>query len=287
MSHSQAPAGQLYIVATPIGNLNDFTMRAIEVLGHVSVIAAEDTRHSRKLLSHYGIKTPCIALHEHNEREQLHSIAERLRSGQDVALISDAGTPLINDPGYQLVHYCVEHGLQVQPIPGASAVITALSAAGIPCDRFCFEGFVPAKSAARIQAFRNRCHDGASLVYYLSPHRWEDALRDMISVFGEQRQVVLARELTKIHETFHRDTLAGLLQWMSENRQQQKGEMVVIVAAEQRDADELDPRSSQWLSLLLKEMSPSRASALLAEMLGVNKKPLYQLALQLQDVSKK
>ena len=276
--------GQLYIVATPIGNLQDFTMRAIEVLQNVDVIAAEDTRHSRKLLMHYGINTACVALHEHNEREQIAKISAMLLDKKKVALISDAGTPLVSDPGYQLVHHCVQHGIRVVPVPGASAAIAALCAAGLPSDRFCFEGFAPAKSAARLQALQARQYESATLIYYLSPHRWQPTLQDMVTVFGAEREAVLAREISKIHETFYRDTLQGILQWMEQYPQQQKGEMVLLVAGNRDAVDAaISEQSSQWLRLLLKEMSPSRASALLAEMLGVPKKSLYQMALQIQD----
>ena len=276
--------GQLFVVATPIGNLQDFTMRAIEVLQSVDIIAAEDTRHSRKLFTNYGIKTPCVSLHEHNEREQLHKLGERLRQGQRVALISDAGTPLISDPGYQLVKHCLQIGVRVVPIPGPSALIAALSAAGLASDRFCFEGFAPAKSAARLQSLALRRHETATLIYYLSPHRWRDTLSDMIQVFGAERSAVLAREITKLHEIFHQDTLGGLLQWMDTHAEQQKGEMVLLLAGAVDSIDpDLDQRSREWLSLLLKELPPSRAAAVLAEMLGVKKKVLYQLALSIQN----
>jgi len=276
--------GQLFIVATPIGNLQDFTMRAIEVLQSVDIIAAEDTRHSRKLLMHYGIKTPCVALHEHNEREQIEKICAMLRDSKNVALISDAGTPLVSDPGYQLVRHCVDSQLRVQPVPGACSPIAALSAAGLPSDRFCFEGFPPAKSAARIQAFQARQHESATLIYLISPHRWQSTLEDMLQVFGGDRVAVLAREISKIHETFHRDRLSGLLRWMEDNPQQQKGEMVLLLEGNAEPGDPaLNQQSTQWLRLLLKELPPSRASALLAEMLGVKKKVLYDMALRIQS----
>jgi len=274
--------GQLFVVATPIGNLQDFTMRAIEVLQTVDVIAAEDTRHSRKLLMHYGIKTPCVALHEHNEREQIDKIIAQLRDNKQVALISDAGTPLISDPGYQLVRHCVAQQIRVLPIPGASALLAALSAAGLPSDRFCFEGFPPAKSAARLAALRARQFESATLIYYLSPHRWRPTLEDMRQVFGADREAVLAREITKIHETFRRDSLAGLIDWMEAHAEQQKGEMVLLLAGADDAIDsQIQQRSAEWLALLLKDLPPSRASAILAEMLDVPKKQIYEMAVKM------
>jgi len=285
-SQNQGPnrnPGQLFVVATPIGNLQDFTMRAIEVLQHVDLIAAEDTRHSRKLLMHYGIKTPCVALHEHNEREQIEKIVALLRDDKNIALISDAGTPLISDPGYHLVRHCVSQHIRVQPVPGPSASIAALSAAGLASDRFCFEGFPAAKSAARIQAFQARQLESATLIYFLSPHRWQETLMDMLSVFGADRGVVLAREISKIHETFHRAPLRDLIEWMAQNPQQQKGEMVLLVEGNRDAVDPaLTPQTLQWLRVLLKELPPSRASAVLADMLGLKKKVLYDMALQIQ-----
>jgi len=275
--------GQLFVVATPIGNLQDFTMRAIEVLQAVDVIAAEDTRHSRKLLMHYGIKTPCIALHEHNEREQIDKIIAQLRDNKRVALISDAGTPLISDPGYQLVSRCAAEHIRIIPVPGASALLAALSAAGLPSDRFCFEGFPPAKSAARLAALRARQFEGATLIYYLSPHRWRPTLEDMRQVFGADREAVLAREISKIHETFHHDSLDGLIHWMEADSDQQKGEMVLLIAGADEVVDShVQQRSAEWLALLLKELPPSRASAILAEMLDVPKKQIYELAVKIQ-----
>lgn len=220
-------AGQLYIVATPIGNLADITYRAVRTLQEVSLVAAEDTRHSRKLLTHYQIETPLVSYHEHNARQKVEPLLDRLRSGQDLALISDAGTPGIADPGYRLVQACLEAGIQVTAIPGPSALIAALSVAGVPTDRFTFEGFLPAKAAARRAQLKQRSTADHTLVFYEAPHRLAATLTDMQETFGPQRDLVIARELTKLHEEVFRGTVGEAAQHFGEGRI--RGELVLIV----------------------------------------------------------
>lgn len=278
---SNGEAGVLYVVATPIGNLKDFTQRAVDILAKVDLIAAEDTRHSRRLLAEYGINTPCVAVHEHNERQQCEALVGRLRAGQSIALISDAGTPLISDPGFTLVRQARNEQITVVPIPGANAAIAALSVAGLPCDRFSFEGFLPAKSAARIRCLEALMAEPRTLIFYESPHRIVDCLTDMLQVFGAERQVVLARELTKLYETVQGDRMDNLLDWVKQDSQQQKGEMVILIAAAIPQQDALDANTEKWLRLLLHEIPMSRAAALVAEMTGLAKKQVYDAALRL------
>jgi 16S rRNA (cytidine1402-2'-O)-methyltransferase len=210
----------LYVVATPIGNLEDMTARAIRILSQVDMIAAEDTRHSRKLLKHYGIKANMLAVHEHNESEQIPWLIESLRAGKSIALISDAGTPLISDPGFKLVRAVSAAGFTVVPVPGACAAVSALSAAGLPSDRFVFAGFPPAKAAARRRFFRKHAGEPYTLIFYESPHRIMESLADMATEFGAERQGVLARELTKKFETFSAGTLAALHKWLTRESNQ-------------------------------------------------------------------
>ena len=205
----------LYIVSTPIGNLGDMSPRAVETLQAVDLIAAEDTRHSSRLMQHFDIKTQMWALHDHNERSQADRILQRLEEGENIALISDAGTPLISDPGYHLVRIIREAGYSVVPVPGACAFVAALSASGLPTDRFIFEGFLPAKTKARRERLDNVVEEPRTLVYYESPHRLTDTLADMLAVFGSDRYVVMARELTKTFETIHGDRLEGLVEWVN------------------------------------------------------------------------
>jgi len=221
--------GTLYLVATPIGNLADITQRAISVLDQVDVIAAEDTRHSQRLLSYLGIKTKLLAYHEHNEEQVTPKLLDELESGKAIALISDAGTPLISDPGYRLVAQAHDREVKIVPIPGVCAAITALSAAGLATDSFAFEGFPPAKQGARLQFFEPFAKQKRSLIFYVSCHRIIDTLKDMQTVFGETRRVTFARELTKTFETIKRMTLAELIPWVEGDLNQRKGEIVVIV----------------------------------------------------------
>jgi len=275
-------AGVLYVVATPIGNLADISPRALAVLAGVDLIAAEDTRHSGRLLQHYQITSKTLALHDHNERDRAPDVVTRLAQGKSVALISDAGTPLISDPGFHLVRLARASGIKVVPVPGTNAMITALSAAGLPSDRFVFEGFLPSKSTARKKRLEAMGAETRTLVFYEAPHRLLDTLADMVTVFGAERHVVLARELTKTFETIKGDTVAALRKWASDDPDQQKGEMVLLVAGVNAAEDDApDGEAQRILKILLDELPLSQASALAAKITGGKKKPLYQLGLSL------
>ncbi|WP_036228288.1 16S rRNA (cytidine(1402)-2'-O)-methyltransferase [Marinobacterium jannaschii] len=272
----------LYVVATPIGNLQDMTLRAVEVLQSVSLIAAEDTRHSARLLSHFNINTRQLSVHEHNERQRSEMIVQQLAAGNSVALISDAGTPLISDPGYILVGIVREAGYRVVPLPGCAAFVTALSAAGLASDRFSFEGFPPAKKGARLEQYRSLADESRTLIFYESPHRVLDSLRDMAQAFGGDRKVAVARELTKTFETIRSGSLDELLVWMEADHNQQKGEFVLLVeAAPRRKEESLGAEQLRILSLLTEELPVSQAAALAAKITGIKKKVLYQAALEI------
>jgi 16S rRNA (cytidine1402-2'-O)-methyltransferase len=272
------------VVATPIGNLDDLSARALKVLNEVAVIAAEDTRHSARLMQHFGIGTPLVACHEHNERDQGGRFLARLHAGEDLALISDAGTPLISDPGYHLVRQARAAGIAVVPVPGACALIAALSAAGLPSDRFIFEGFLPAKTAARRARLGQVKEEPRTLIFYEAPHRILESLEDMREVFGGERPAVLARELTKAFETLKGLPLAELCAWVAGDSNQQRGECVVLVAGWQAPEGDaaVNAEALRVLNLLLEEMPLKRAAALAAEITGVRKNLLYQVALQQQ-----
>lgn len=274
--------GTLYVVATPIGNLDDISARALRILREVALIAAEDTRHSARLLQHFGIPTPLAACHEHNERDQGGRFLARLQAGEDVALISDAGTPLISDPGYHLVRQVRAAGIPVVPVPGACALIAALSAAGLPSDRFIFEGFLPAKAAGRRARLEQVREEPRTLIFYEAPHRILESLQDMRDVFGGERPALLARELTKTFETLQGLPLAELCQWVAADSNQQRGECVVLVAGWQAPEGEeaVSAEALRVLDLLMAEMPLKRAAALAAEITGVRKNLLYQVALE-------
>ena len=233
-----AEKNTLYVVATPIGNLGDMSQRAQEILATVDVIAAEDTRHSARLLQHFAISTPCIALHEHNERQVSESILNRIENGDAVALISDAGTPLLSDPGFHLVREAHQRGLKVVPVPGASALLAALSVAGLPTDCFKFVGFLASKSSHRQQQLSVLQKEPCTLVFYESPHRILESITDMADVLGEDRVATIARELTKTFETVKQDSLSSLKSWVEADSNQQRGEFVVIVSGWQEPADD-------------------------------------------------
>lgn len=273
--------GILYIVATPIGNLQDITQRALETFAQVDLIAAEDTRHSGLLLSHYGIKKPFFALHDHNEQEKAHILVEKLKQGSSIALISDAGTPLISDPGFHLVRQCREAGIRVVPLPGACAAITALCASGIASDKFCFEGFLPAKSKARKDKLENIAEEDRTLIFYESTHRILDTLEDMQSVLGEERYIVLAREMTKTWETITGNTIKNLREWLLEDPNRTKGEMVLIVEGKPKsdNNDEISPQAVKALELIAGELPLKKAAAIVAELYGYKKNALYQFGL--------
>ncbi len=280
-----AEIGTLYVVATPIGNLEDMSSRALRILREVALIAAEDTRHSLRLLQHFGINTPLMACHDHNEREQSSRFLARLQAGDDVALISDAGTPLISDPGFNLVRQVRAVGVRVVPIPGPCALIAALSAAGLPSDRFTFEGFLPAKSGARQGRLEQLKEESRTGNFYEAPHRLLETLTDLAQLWGAERMAVLARELTKTFETLKQAPLGELCQWVAEDSNQQRGECVLLVAGWQPpEGDEhLNAKVLRVLDLLLAELPVRRATALAAELTGVRKNLLYQVALQRKD----
>ena len=280
MSESVSPIGTLYIVATPIGNLGDITSRAVETLKSVALIAAEDTRHSARLLQHFGIQTRMTSYHDFSDDTRVELLLRTLQDGQSVALISDAGTPLISDPGYRLVSRARERGLRVVPIPGVCAMTAALSAAGIPSDRFAFEGFPPAKHIARLKLFQLLQQETRTLVFYESPHRILECVDDMAEGFGAERIAVIARELTKTFETIHSDTLGNLQQWMRADENQQRGEFVVLVKGAETAQDEAIPADAKRiLQVLLEDLSLKQAASLASRLTGVKKNLLYALAL--------
>lgn len=272
------------MVATPIGNLEDFSPRAAAVLSGVDLVAAEDTRHSRPLLRHFGINTPLTAVHEHNEREVMDGLLTRLQEGQSIALISDAGTPLISDPGFPLVRECHRRGIKVSPIPGPSATVCALSVAGMPTDRFVFEGFLPAKSAARRARLKQLQRESRTLVFYESGHRIMETLQDMREELGDERPALLARELTKLYETLMGDSLAGLLQAIEKDPMQRKGEMVLLV--EGIKEEEISGRAAEVeriLGILLEELPVKQAATLTARITGEKKNAIYKQALAIKE----
>jgi len=276
-------AGVLYVVATPIGNLEDISPRALRVLGEADLIAAEDTRHSAKLLQHFGIGTRMISLHEHNESQQLGAVLDAVLAGGTVALISDAGTPLVSDPGYKLVREAHRRRIRVVPVPGPSSVTAALSAAGLPTDRFAFEGFLPAKAGARRRLLESLRDEPRTLVFFEAPHRIREALQDLAEVFGAEREAAVARELTKTFETIRLAPLGELADWVAGDEDQQRGEFVVMVAGRR----EVEPneralaQAERVLVVLLRELPLKQAAKLAAELTGVARNDLYKRALEM------
>jgi len=276
--------GVLYVVATPIGNLQDISGRAISTLKGVSRIAAEDTRHSARLLSHYGIDTPMVVLHEHNEREVTPQLLDRLAAGDDLALISDAGTPLISDPGFCLVRAVRAAGFRVAPVPGPAACIAALSVAGLPADHFVFEGFLPTRAAARRRRLEELRSEGRTVVFHESSHRIVECLADMAEILGGDRPAVVARELTKMFETIESGDLAALLIWLQADPDQQKGEFVVLVQGCPPAGDHaLDEASRQVLAVLVAELPLKQAVTLAAKITGLSRNDLYAHALRMKE----
>lgn len=272
---SPVVAGILYVVATPIGNLDDLSPRALETLRTVAAICAEDTRHTRQLLSRHGIEKPLIPLHEHNEDQAAGGLVERLRAGDSLALVSDAGTPLVSDPGFRLVRAARSAGVRVSPVPGPSALVAALSVAGLPSDRFVFEGFLPAKAAARRERLTALAHEPRTLIFYESAHRIEAALADCVAAFGADRDAVLARELTKLFETVLDGTLAGLRERVAADANQRKGEFVLLVHGAGEDADARIAEGRRVYAKLVEHLPPSTAAKLAAELTGAPRKALY------------
>ncbi|MEW6990356.1 16S rRNA (cytidine(1402)-2'-O)-methyltransferase [Colwelliaceae bacterium 6441] len=271
--------GTLYIVATPIGNLSDISQRAIDILSSVDVIACEDTRHTKKLMSAFSISNKTLSLHDHNERQKQEYVASLLQEGKNIALVSDAGTPLISDPGFHLVRYCRNLGLTISPIPGACAAISALSVAGLPTDRFSFEGFLPSKSGARQAVLMSLINEERTMVFYDAPRRAIDTVEDIVKTLGGERQIVMARELTKTFETIHSDTADNLLAWLEQDPNQLKGEMVLIISGAEIKEAQISAEVEATLKLLLKELPPKKACAITAEIYQINKKSLYELSL--------
>lgn len=279
MIASNHPQGVLYVVATPIGNLGDISDRMRDTLTNVSKIAAEDTRRTRLLLSHIGINTPCFSLHEHNERQKLDYIVQLLEQGESVALVSDAGTPLISDPGYPLVNALRAKDMKVVPIPGPCALIAALSVAGMPSDRFIFEGFLPSKSSARLAQLQSYATQTATMIFYESSHRIADCLKDIAIAYGESRRVVITRELTKTFETVLDAPVGELIGILEDDPNQSKGEFVVLVKGAEKKSAELS-ENTQKLALLLAESLPGKKAAkIAAEMYGDKKNKIYQFLL--------
>ena len=283
MSEISLTPGTLYIVATPIGNLGDISQRAIDILTQVDVIACEDTRHSGKLLSAFSIKNKTMSLHDHNERQRQDQVANMLKEGKTIALVSDAGTPLISDPGFHIVRHCRSLGLNVSPIPGACAAIAALSVAGLPTDRFSFEGFLPSKSGAWQATLTALVDEPRTMVVYDAPRRAIDTVRDIVATLGGERYIVIARELTKTFETIHSDSAENFLAWLEQDAYQLKGEMVLIIEGYKAVENEISAEVINTLKLLLAEMKPKKACAIAAEIYGVKKNALYEVALSLKD----
>lgn len=276
--------GVLYVVATPIGNLNDITLRAIEVLNAVDVVAAEDTRHTSGLLNHLGVAKKLIAVHEHNEQKSAQILLARIQSGESIALVSDAGTPGISDPGAIVIDALREAGVEVVPVPGASAVITALSAAGIKDNGFSFIGFLPASGSQRRKALTTLSIVPHTLAFYEAPHRIVDSIADMATVLGGERRVTIARELTKTFETFHRCLLSEAQAWLQGDTNQQRGEFVVLVeAAIEKTAEGISEADEKILKTLLAELPLKQAVKLATDITSGKKNDLYQHALSLKD----
>ncbi|BBN80327.1 ribosomal RNA small subunit methyltransferase I [Pseudoalteromonas sp. A25] len=271
--------GTLYVVATPIGNLADISERALTTLSSVDLIAAEDTRHTGKLLSHFNIKAKTFALHDHNEKQKAQQVVDWLNEGLDIALVSDAGTPLISDPGYAVVNLCREQGANVTPVPGACAAITALSCSGLPTDRFQFIGFTPAKSQARQQFFIDAYESGITSIMYESTHRIMASLNDLHSALGEEQQVVFAKELTKTYETFFSGSVAELIDYLTEEPEKQRGELVLMLPGKPKQQAEIPADAKRMLSLLESEMPLKKACGIVADYFDLKKNALYKAAI--------
>ena len=274
-------SAQLFVVATPIGHLDYISYRAIEVLKSVSLIAAEDTRTSMQLLKHFNISTPLTACHDHNESNKIDQLIQRLLNGENMALISDAGTPLISDPGFKFVRAAQEHNIRVIPVPGACAAIAALSAVGLPSDRFSFEGFLPSKQSQRLLNLEKLKDETQTMIFYEAPHRILECVKDMANVFGADRPVGFAREITKTFETIRKMTLGELIEFIAKDANQQKGEIVLVVGGATVEKDMDQEKLDKLLLRLLQDLSVKAASQLAADLTGIKKKVAYQRALEL------
>jgi len=275
--------GHLYVVATPIGNLDDLSPRALAVLRAVDAICAEDTRTTGVLLGHFGIRKPLSALHDHNEEQLAASLVEKLRAGKSLALVSDAGTPLISDPGFRLVRAAREAGLPVIALPGPCAAVAALSISGLPSDRFLFVGFLPAKPGQRRAALEELAREPATLVIYESSHRIADCIDDIAAVLGPQRRVCVARELTKLFEESHVAPAGELPAWIRQNPHREKGEFVLVIEGAPRAAAGGAADAERILRVLAKELGASQAARLTAEITGMKKRELYEMSLRFGD----
>ena len=273
--------GHLYVVAKPIGNIADLSPRAAAVLAEVDRIAAEDTRSARRLLEAHGIRTPCLSVHDHNERERVPGLIAALRDGQSLALISDAGTPLVSDPGFVLVRAAREAGVPVRAVPGPCAAVAALSVAGLPSDRFSFEGFLPARPAARRRALEDLRRESRTMVFYESPHRIVESVRELAEVFGASRRACLAREISKQFEQSHAAPLAELLDWLAADEDRRRGEFVIVVEGHRGAAD--DTEALRVAGILAEELGPAAAARLAARITGAPRNRLYR-ALQTRDL---
>ena len=278
-------SAQLFVVATPIGHLDDMSYRAIDVLKSVSLIAAEDTRTSAQLMKHFNISTPLTACHEHNESNKIDILVQKLLNGEDMALISDAGTPLISDPGFKLVRAAQANGIRVIPVPGACAAIAALSAVGLPSDRFSFQGFLASKQSQRLQQLEKLKDETQTLIFYEAPHRILDSVKDMAAVFGADRPVGFAREITKTFETIKKMALGELAEFIAADHHQQKGEIVLVVGGASEEKDIEQEKLDQLLQRLLQDLSVKAASQLAADLTGIKKKIAYQRALVLSQAA--
>jgi len=280
-SGSKSVIGTLFVVATPIGNLGDFSPRAREVLSAVQLIAAEDTRHTRQLLQSFGIETPLTSLHEHNEARKSDELIERLARGESLAIVSDAGTPIISDPGFDLIAGARRRGIPVVTVPGPCAAIAAISVAGLPADRFAFEGFLPAKSAARRAQLEALTNEPRTLIFYEAPHRLVETLADMSAVLGVQRSATISRELTKRFETTYSGTLAELADAARRDENMSRGEIVIVVSGSTAPpAQETTLNAEQLLRALLDELSPAQAAKVAARITGVKRSELYEIAIR-------
>lgn len=276
----EQPSGVLYVVATPIGNLDDLSSRARQILSSVAVVAAEDTRHSSKLLQLVGGSATLLSLHEHNEHERVQQLIARLRAGEDIALISDAGTPLISDPGFVLVRELTQQGIRVVPIPGACAAIAALSVAGLPTDKFAFEGFLPARQAKRRERLQELARVAHTLVFYEAPHRCAETLNDLALELGETRRAAVCRELTKVHETCYYGELGELSARAATDTDMSRGEIVIVVAGNDLPAEQQQWNAEQVLKVLLQELPASQAAKLAARICNADRAALYELAVK-------
>ena len=280
---SEDVRGSLYIVATPIGNLDDFSRRAEQTLREVDYIAAEDTRHTRRLLNHFGIEARLFSIHDHNEKDKADYVATLLDEGKSVALVSDAGTPLISDPGYHVVHALRDKVHPVLPIPGACALISALCASGLPTDQFFFAGFVPAKSKGRCDLFESWKKQTGTVGFYESTHRVYDSIADVQKVYGDDAQLVLAREVTKTFETFLTGTATEILAMFDADANQLRGEFVVMLSFTQVSGNETELEVRRILSILLEDLPVKQAAAMAAKLTGEKKNYLYKMALEMQS----